>query len=113
MLKIATWNVNSIKARKDRLLGFLQRETPDVLCLQELKAELRAEGRPLLNERLDEKGPVPVVAVATVTARREGRKTMYRTNADQLRTIHEWAAMFEKYWRGQLRRIKAHAEDKR
>jgi ABC-type uncharacterized transport system involved in gliding motility auxiliary subunit len=38
---------------------------------QELKAELR-EGRPLLNERLDEKGPVPVVAVATVTVRREG-----------------------------------------
>ena len=44
-LKIATWNVNSIKARKDRLLGFLQRETPDVLCLQELKAE--ASGFPL------------------------------------------------------------------
>ena len=40
--------------------------------MEELKAELRAEGRPLLNERLDEKGPVPVAAVATVTLRREG-----------------------------------------
>jgi ABC-type uncharacterized transport system involved in gliding motility auxiliary subunit len=39
--------------------------------LEELKAELRAEGRPLLNERLDEKGPLPVAAVATVTMRAE------------------------------------------
>ena len=48
--------------------------------------------------------------VGLVSARREGRNTMYRTNADQIRAIHEWSAMFEKYWRGQLRRIKAHAE---
>ena len=48
--------------------------------------------------------------VGLVSARRDGRRTMYRTNADQLRAIHEWSAMFEKYWRGQLRRIKAHAE---
>jgi len=39
--------------------------------MEELKAELRADGRPLLNERLDEKGPLPVVAVATITARSE------------------------------------------
>jgi exodeoxyribonuclease-3 len=42
MLKIATWNVNSIKARKDRLLAFLQRHSPDVVCLQELKVETEA-----------------------------------------------------------------------
>ena len=42
MLKIATWNVNSIKARKDRLLAWLGREQPEVLCLQELKAEASA-----------------------------------------------------------------------
>lgn len=36
-MKIATWNVNSIRARLDRLLAFLQRAEPDVLCLQELK----------------------------------------------------------------------------
>jgi hypothetical protein len=40
--------------------------------MEELKAELRGEGRPLLNERLDEKGPVPVAVVATVTMRRDG-----------------------------------------
>ncbi|MDD9933033.1 MAG: exodeoxyribonuclease III [Myxococcales bacterium] len=36
-MKIGTWNVNSVKARKDRLLGVLDRHAPDVLCLQELK----------------------------------------------------------------------------
>lgn len=35
--------------------------------MNELKAELRNEGRPLLNEGRDEKGPVSVAAVATVT----------------------------------------------
>ncbi len=36
-VKIVTWNVNSVKVRKERLLAFLERERPDVLCLQELK----------------------------------------------------------------------------
>ncbi len=36
-MKIATWNVNSIRARHDRVLAFLDREAPDVLCLQETK----------------------------------------------------------------------------
>jgi len=36
-MKIATWNVNSIRVLEARLLAFLGREQPDVLCLQELK----------------------------------------------------------------------------
>lgn len=36
---IATWNVNSIRARHERLLAWLQHRQPDVLCLQELKVE--------------------------------------------------------------------------
>ena len=51
--------------------------------------------------------------VGLVDARREGRRTMYRTNFDQLRTIHDWSGMFAPHWRAQLRRIKAHAEDKK
>lgn len=51
--------------------------------------------------------------VDLVTARRDGRRTLYRTNADTLRTVHEWCAMFARHWGGQLRRIKAHAEEKR
>lgn len=36
-MKIATWNVNSIRAREERLLRWLAKSRPDVLCLQELK----------------------------------------------------------------------------
>jgi exodeoxyribonuclease-3 len=38
-MRIATWNVNSIKARKERLMAWLTVHAPDVLCLQELKVE--------------------------------------------------------------------------
>jgi exodeoxyribonuclease-3 len=37
-VKIATWNVNGIRAREAQLLQLVERERPDVLCLQELKA---------------------------------------------------------------------------
>jgi exodeoxyribonuclease-3 len=36
-MRIATWNVNSIKQRIEHLLTFLQTAEPDVVCLQELK----------------------------------------------------------------------------
>jgi len=36
-VKIVTWNVNSVRVREPRLLAFLGREQPDVVCLQELK----------------------------------------------------------------------------
>lgn len=51
--------------------------------------------------------------VGLVTMRRDGRRTMYRTNAETLRPIHEWSRMFAQHWRRQLRRIKTHAEEKR
>jgi exodeoxyribonuclease-3 len=38
-LKIATWNVNGIRARQAQLCEWMERERPDVVCLQELKAE--------------------------------------------------------------------------
>jgi len=37
-MKIATFNVNGIKTRLPNLLEWLERERPDVACLQELKA---------------------------------------------------------------------------
>jgi exodeoxyribonuclease-3 len=37
-IKIATFNVNGIKPRLKHLLAWLEREQPDVACLQELKA---------------------------------------------------------------------------
>lgn len=36
-MKIATWNVNSIRVRLPRLLAWLERRRPDVVCLQETK----------------------------------------------------------------------------
>jgi exodeoxyribonuclease-3 len=36
---LVTWNVNSIRAREERLRAFLERKKPDVVCLQELKCE--------------------------------------------------------------------------
>jgi len=38
-VKLVTWNINSIRARNDRLFAWLEREKPDVLCLQETKTE--------------------------------------------------------------------------
>ena len=38
-LKIATFNINGIRARRTNLLEWLEREEPDVVCLQELKAQ--------------------------------------------------------------------------
>jgi exodeoxyribonuclease-3 len=36
-MKIASWNVNSVRARLPRLLAWLQSREPDLLCLQETK----------------------------------------------------------------------------
>ena len=36
-MKIATWNVNSVRARLPRVAAWLERERPDVVCLQETK----------------------------------------------------------------------------
>jgi len=38
-MKIATWNVNSIRARLDRVLNWLDEHQPDVLVMQETKVE--------------------------------------------------------------------------
>lgn len=37
-MKIVTWNVNGVRAREAQLQEFIEREQPDLLCLQEIKA---------------------------------------------------------------------------
>jgi exodeoxyribonuclease-3 len=52
-VKIATWNVNSVRQRTEHLLRYLRDAKPDVLCPQELKCvdtafphmEIEAEAR--------------------------------------------------------------------
>jgi DNA-binding transcriptional ArsR family regulator len=51
-----------------------------------------------------------LLTVGLVTVRRDGRRTLYRTNAEGLRPLHEWSGTFAQYWRRQLSRIKEHAE---
>ena len=41
-MKIATFNINNINKRLNNLTAWLERAQPDVVCLQELKAEQRA-----------------------------------------------------------------------
>jgi exodeoxyribonuclease-3 len=46
-VKLATWNVNSVRAREERLLRWLEANRPDALCLQELK--VTEDGFPALS----------------------------------------------------------------
>jgi DNA-binding transcriptional ArsR family regulator len=48
--------------------------------------------------------------VGLVRVRRVGRHRMYRTNADGIRPLYDFAKTFEKYWAHQLLRVKARAE---
>jgi len=90
--------------RRRHILEFIadeERSVSEIAAALELNQPSVSKHLQVLNE------------VGLVSARRDGRRTMYRTNAQALRTVHEWSSMFEQYWRGQLRRIKAHAEAKR
>ena len=37
-MRIATWNINGIKARQGLLLTWLKQQQPDIVCLQEIKS---------------------------------------------------------------------------
>jgi exodeoxyribonuclease-3 len=48
MLKLTTWNVNGVRARKDELPLWIERERPHVVCLQEIKAGADKVPEPLV-----------------------------------------------------------------
>ena len=48
-MRIATWNINSVTSRLEHLLAWLERESPDVVCLQELKCTTEAFPTEALN----------------------------------------------------------------
>jgi exodeoxyribonuclease-3 len=50
-MRLATWNVNSIRAREERVLRWLEARRPDVVCLQELKVTDEAFPFEALRER--------------------------------------------------------------
>lgn len=49
--------------------------------------------------------------VGLVHARRDGRRILYRTNADGIRPLHEWTGTFERLWKHQLRSVRERAEE--
>ena len=63
--------------------------------------------QPMVSKHLGVLSEVGLVAV-----RRDGRQRLYRVNGERLKTIHDWAKMFEKLWSHQLLRIKERAERK-
>jgi len=69
-VKLATWNINSIRAREARLYAWLDRERPDVMCLKETKVE--DQGFPL--DAMKRAGyEVATLASAATTASRSRR----------------------------------------
>ena len=54
-MRLATWNVNSIKQRMPRFLPWLDERSPDVVCLQETKLADDAFGE-LMGDALAERG---------------------------------------------------------
>jgi exodeoxyribonuclease-3 len=55
VVRVATWNVNSVKQRVPRLLPWLDQRRPDVVCLQETKLG-DAAFTELLGEQLGGRG---------------------------------------------------------
>jgi DNA-binding transcriptional ArsR family regulator len=51
-----------------------------------------------------------LLEVGLVNVRRDGRRMIYRTNAEAIRPLHEWTSTFERFWRHQLSRVKERAE---
>jgi|SRR6185369_9756624 DNA-binding transcriptional ArsR family regulator len=48
--------------------------------------------------------------VGLVQVRRDGRRMLYRTNANAIRPLYDWTKTFERFWQHQLNRIKERAE---
>lgn len=46
-MKVATWNVNGVRKRSSEVLSWIDREEPDVICLQETKATAEQIPEPL------------------------------------------------------------------
>lgn len=46
-----------------------------------------------------------------VERRREGRRQLYRLNAEPLTAIYDWVAVFEEFWDDKLARLDDYLED--
>jgi DNA-binding transcriptional ArsR family regulator len=88
--------------RRREILNFLAlRERP----VGEIVTSLRLD-QPSVSKHLRVLRSVDLVRV-----RCDGRRKFYRTNAEAIRPLHEWAGTFERYWQHQLQSIKKRAEE--
>lgn len=86
--------------RRDILVFLAGRERPVADIVDELDM-----AQPSVSKHLK-----VLLHVGLVEVRRDGRQAFYRTNTEQIRTVHDWTKYFERYWQGQLRRVKERAE---
>jgi len=88
-----------------------RREILEYLALEERTVNAIVEGlrmeQPSVSKHLRVLRDVGLVRV-----RRNGRHMFYRTNAEAIRPVHDWAKAFERFWTHQLSRIKERAEAK-
>ena len=89
--------------RRREILGYLalqERPVGDIVAAMTL-------GQPSVSKHLR-----VLLDVGLVHVRRDGRRMLYRTNAEAIRPLHEWAGQFERFWRHQLNQVKERAEAK-
>jgi DNA-binding transcriptional ArsR family regulator len=86
--------------RRDLLVYLAPRERP----VSDMVAALRLR-QPSVSKHLR-----VLRSAGLVHVRREGRQKLYRTNGGALRPVHDWAQIFENFWRNQLMRVKERAE---
>jgi DNA-binding transcriptional ArsR family regulator len=86
--------------RREILIFLLDRERPVTDIVEQLRLD-----QPSVSKHLRVLRDVGLVRV-----RRNGRHQLYRTRADGIRPLHEWASAFERYWSHQLLRVKQRAE---
>ena len=48
--------------------------------------------------------------VGIVSAEKQGKHRLYRLDATELKSVHDWISKFERHWTHQLNRIKERAE---
>jgi DNA-binding transcriptional ArsR family regulator len=88
--------------RRREILGYLadaERPVGDIVAALRLEQPSVSKHLKVLRE------------VGLVRMRCQGRLKLYRTNADAIRPLHEWAGTFERYWKHQLNRVKERAEE--
>jgi len=64
-------------------------------------------GQPAVSKHL---GVLRKVGVVTVV--KSGQSRLYRLQGSQLKPVHDWASLFERYWTNQLSLVKERAEQK-